>query len=82
MILASADEMNISKLAEMADRIMDVATSMVTAVTTSTEDARICKYSEKRSIRPFQHNTGHFQFSVDFEPLSIFGRLPVLPEHN
>ena len=43
MILAADDDMNISKLAEMADRIMSVGTPMVTAVNTSTEDDRIGK---------------------------------------
>ena len=43
MILVSADDMNIGKLAEMADRIMDVGTPMVTAVSTSTEDDRMHK---------------------------------------
>ena len=39
----SADNMDIGKFAEMANRIMDVATPMVTAVSTSTEDDRILK---------------------------------------
>ena len=43
MILASANEMTINKLAEMADRIMDAATLTITAVSTSTEDDRIRK---------------------------------------
>ena len=43
MILASADEMSIDKLAEMADRIMDVAPRIVTAVSTSTGDNGICR---------------------------------------
>ena len=43
MILASADEMTIDKLAEMAYRIMGVATPTVTAVSTSTEGDRTCK---------------------------------------
>ena len=38
MILASIDEMSIEKLAKMADRIMDVATPMVTPVSASTGD--------------------------------------------
>ena len=38
LILASADDMTIDKLAKMADRIMDAATLMLTAVNTSTED--------------------------------------------
>ena len=40
MILAADDDMDISKMAEMADRIMSVGTLMVTAVNTSTEDDR------------------------------------------
>ena len=36
MILASADKMSIEKLAEMADRIMDMATPVATAVSAST----------------------------------------------
>ena len=43
MILASVDDMNISKLAKMAEKIMNVGTPMVAAVSTSTEDDRICK---------------------------------------
>ena len=43
MILASADEMTIDKLAEIANRIIDVATPIVTAVSTPTEDNRIRK---------------------------------------
>ena len=38
MILALADEISIDKLAEMADRIMDMATPMVTTVSISTGD--------------------------------------------
>ena len=38
MILASADEISINKLAEMADRIMHVATPIVTIISTSTGD--------------------------------------------
>ena len=37
MILASADMMAIDKLAEMADRIMDVATPTISSVSTSSE---------------------------------------------
>ena len=44
MILASADEMNISKLAEMADRIMDVATPIVKAVSASTGNDALRKF--------------------------------------
>ena len=55
MILASADDMNISKLAEMADRIMNVGTPMVTSVSTSTEDDRI----RKIFMRSLINNTGH-----------------------
>ena len=53
MILASV--LNICKLAKMADRIMDVATPMVTAV--STEDDRICKLfrEELTTAFPAQH---------------------------
>ena len=36
MILALADEMSIDKLAKMTDRIIDVATPIVTAVNAST----------------------------------------------
>ena len=36
MILASADEMSIDKLAKMADKIMDVATPIVTTVSAAT----------------------------------------------
>ena len=43
MILVGDNDMNISKLAEMADRIMSVGTPMVTVVNTSAEDDRICK---------------------------------------
>ena len=42
-ILASADEMSIDTLAEMANRIMDVAIPMVTAVSASTGDDGIRK---------------------------------------
>ena len=38
MILASADEMNIDLFAEMADRIIDVASPIVFAVSRSTGD--------------------------------------------
>ena len=41
MILASADKMSIDKLAEMADRIMNMATAIVPAVSTSTGDDSI-----------------------------------------
>ena len=47
MILAADDDMNISKMAEMTDRIMSVGTLMVTAVNTSTEDDRILKIFNK-----------------------------------
>ena len=43
MILVSADEVGIDKLAEMADRIMDAATPIVTAVSAPTGDDAICK---------------------------------------
>ena len=43
IILASADEMNIGKLAEMANRIMDAATPTVTAVGASTRDDALHK---------------------------------------
>ena len=59
MILASDDDMNISKLAKMADRIMDMATPMVTTVTTSTEDNHIRKmYREEiNAAFPAQHRS-------------------------
>ena len=38
MILASVNEMSIDKLAEMAERIMDVAIPIVPIVSTSTGD--------------------------------------------
>ena len=38
MILATANEMSIDKLADMADRVMETATPTVTAVNTSTGD--------------------------------------------
>ena len=38
MILASANEISIDKLAEMANRIMDVATPIVPAISASTGD--------------------------------------------
>ena len=41
MIVASADETTIDKLAEMVDRIMDAAKLTIPAVNTSTEDHRI-----------------------------------------
>ena len=41
MILASANALSIDKLAEMANRIMDVATTLVTAVSASTGDKGI-----------------------------------------
>ena len=47
MILASADDMDIGKLTEMADRIMDAGTPTVTAVSTSTEDDHIRKIFHK-----------------------------------
>ena len=47
MILASPDEMSIDKLAEMADRVMDVATPTVTAVSASTEDDGIRRLIRK-----------------------------------
>ena len=59
MILASADEMTIDKLAKMADRIMDEATLTITAVSTSTEDDRICKIfrEEFNMAFPAQHRS-------------------------
>ena len=57
MIPVSTDDMNISKLAEMADRIMNVGTPMVTSVSTSTEDDRTHKtfhekFNKQRRSRP------------------------------
>ena len=43
MILASANEMSIDKLAEMADRVMDMATPTVTFIRASIEDDGIRK---------------------------------------
>ena len=61
MILASSDDMNISNffLAEMADRIMDVTTPMITAISTSTEDDRIRKIFRKeiKAAFPAQHRS-------------------------
>ena len=59
MIMASADDMNIGKLAKMADRIVDVATPMVTAVSTSTEDDCIHKLfcKELNTAFPAQHRS-------------------------
>ena len=38
MILTLADEMSVNNLAEMADRIMDVATPIITTISASTVD--------------------------------------------
>ena len=47
MILASADGMTIDELAEMADKIMDVATLTVPAINTAAKDDRMCKIFNK-----------------------------------
>ena len=59
MIVASADGMTIDKLAEMAERIMDVATLMVPAVNTSTKDDRMHKIfrGEFNAVFPSKHRS-------------------------
>ena len=59
LILASANEMTIDKLAEMADRIMDAATLTFTAVNTPTEDDRIRQIlrEEFNADFPAQHSS-------------------------
>ena len=59
MILASADEMNIGKLVEIADRIMDAAIPNVTAVSASTGDNDLRKLVHESSMRPYENNKGH-----------------------
>ena len=58
-ILVSANEMSIDKLAELADRIMDVATPFVTTVSASTLDDGIRGLISKRSIRSYEHRKCH-----------------------
>ena len=65
MILASVDEMTVGKLAEMADRIMDVATPTVTAMNTSTDDYHTCKVisEEFNTALQVQHRSHPRSFS-------------------
>ena len=65
MILASADEMTIDKLAEMANRILDVAILIVTGAITSTEDDHIRKLicEELNTALQAQHRSRPQSFS-------------------
>ena len=54
MILSSADEVSIHRLAEMADRIVDVATLTVTTVSTSPGDYDLQRLICKEVITALQ----------------------------